>query len=133
MEDVAVPVDKLGDYIRFVEKMFKEHGVDSAYYAHASAGCLHIRPVINFKDPKDIEKVRSMGRAVLGIVQQMGGAMTGEHGDGLSRSTWNGRLFGEQLYNAFGDVKRVFDPDYRFNPNKIIDAPDFMENLRRSR
>ncbi|MBI5714907.1 MAG: FAD-binding oxidoreductase, partial [Chloroflexi bacterium] len=130
MEDVAVPVDKLGDYIRFVEKMFKEHGVDSAYYAHASAGCLHIRPVINFKNPKDIEKVRSMGKAVLGIVQQMGGAMTGEHGDGLSRSTWNGRLFGEQLYNAFGEVKRVFDPDYRFNPNKIIDAPDFMENLR---
>ena len=130
MEDVAVPVDKLGDYIRFVEKMFKEHGVDSAYYAHASAGCLHIRPVINFKEPKDIEKVRSMGKTVLGIVQQMGGAMTGEHGDGLSRSMWNGRLFGEQLYNAFREVKQTFDPDYRFNPNKIIDAPDFMENLR---
>ncbi len=130
MEDVAVPVERLGEYVRTVEQLFKEHGVDSAYYAHASAGCLHIRPVINLKNADGIQKMRAIGQAVIEVVIAMGGAMSGEHGDGLSRSVWNGRLFGPELYGAFREVKRLFDPEGRLNPGKVVDAQDLMENLR---
>jgi len=130
MEDVAVPVDRLGEYVRTVEQLFKEHGVASAYYAHASAGCLHIRPVINLKTAEGVKKMRALGAAVLDVVIAMGGAMSGEHGDGLSRSVWNGRLFGPELYAAFREVKQIFDPGYRLNPGKIVDAPDMTEDLR---
>lgn len=130
MEDVAVPVESLGQYVRAVEAMFREFGVESAYYAHASAGCLHIRPVLNLKQATDIEKMRMMGAAVLEIVRAMGGALSGEHGDGLSRSAWNGQLFGPELYAVFREVKHLFDPHHRLNPGKIVDAPAPTDNLR---
>ena len=130
MEDVAVPVDRLGEYVRTVERLFVEFGVESAYYAHASAGCLHIRPVINLKSAEGVSKMRTLGAAVLDVVIAMGGAMSGEHGDGLSRSVWNGKLFGPELYGAFRDVKRLFDPEHRLNPGKVVDPPDMTENLR---
>jgi FAD/FMN-containing dehydrogenase/Fe-S oxidoreductase len=130
MEDVAVPVDRLGEYVRTVERLFVEFGVESAYYAHASAGCLHIRPVINLKTAEGVTKMRTLGAAVLDVVIAMGGAMSGEHGDGLSRSVWNGKLFGPELYSAFREVKRLFDPEHRLNPGKVVDPPDMTENLR---
>ncbi len=132
MEDVAVPVDRLGEYVRATERLFVEFGVDSAYYAHASAGCLHIRPVISLKKPAGVQKMRAIGAAILDIVIAMGGAMSGEHGDGYSRSIWNGKLFGPELYGAFREVKQLFDPTGRLNPGKIIDPPDMTENLRYS-
>lgn len=132
MEDVAVPVDQLGSYVRTVEALFREFGVDSAYYAHASAGCLHIRPILNLKRAEDVAKMRAMGAAVLNVVVAMGGALSGEHGDGLSRSTWNGQLFGPELYAVFQEVKRLFDPHQRLNPGKIVaeHGPDPGDNLR---
>jgi FAD/FMN-containing dehydrogenase/Fe-S oxidoreductase len=130
MEDVAVPVERLGEYVRTVERVFQEYGVDSAYYAHASAGCLHIRPVINLKSADGIGKMRAISAAVIDIVIAMGGAMSGEHGDGLSRSLWNGKLYGPELYGAFREVKRLFDPEGRMNPGKIVDAQDIAENMR---
>jgi FAD/FMN-containing dehydrogenase/Fe-S oxidoreductase len=130
MEDVAVPVNRLGEYVRAVEKLFAEHGVNSAYYAHASAGCLHIRPVVSLKQAAGLQTMKTIGAAVLEVVIAMGGAMSGEHGDGLSRSVWNGKLFGPALYAAFGEVKALFDPHRRLNPGKIVDAQDLTENLR---
>lgn len=130
MEDVAVPVERLGEYVRTVERIFDEHGVASAYYAHASAGCLHIRPVISLKKAEGITTMRAIASSVLDVVIAMGGAMSGEHGDGLSRSVWNGKLFGPDLYEAFREVKRLFDPKGRLNPGKIVDPPDMTENLR---
>ncbi|MBI3359970.1 MAG: 4Fe-4S dicluster domain-containing protein, partial [Chloroflexi bacterium] len=130
MEDVAVPVDKLGDYVRAVQRIFEEHGLQSAYYAHASAGCLHIRPLINLKTVEGTATMRQVAESVLEVVTAMGGSMSGEHGDGLSRSCWNERLFGPELYGAFRELKRTFDPDYRLNPGKIVDAPPMTENLR---
>ncbi len=130
MEDVAVPVEKLGEYVRTVERLFKEYHVDAAYYAHASAGCLHIRPVVNLKTADGVARMRAISAAVIDVVTAMGGAMSGEHGDGLSRSTWNGKLFGPELYEAFRGVKRLFDPEGRLNPGKIVDAPDLADNLR---
>ncbi|HKZ69494.1 MAG TPA: FAD-binding oxidoreductase, partial [Anaerolineales bacterium] len=130
MEDVAVPVEKLGGYVRFTERLFSEHGVDSGYYAHASAGCLHIRPILNLRSSADIAKMQAISAEVLNIVITMGGAMSGEHGDGLARSVWNGRLFGPELYHAFRELKHIFDPHNRLNPGKIVDAPGLTENLR---
>lgn len=130
MEDVAVPVDRLGEYVRATERLFQEFGVGSAYYAHASAGCLHIRPVVNLKKVEGVQMMRAIGAAIIEVVIAMGGAMSGEHGDGYSRSVWNGKLFGPELYGAFREVKRLFDPENRLNPGKIVDAPDMTENLR---
>jgi FAD/FMN-containing dehydrogenase/Fe-S oxidoreductase len=130
MEDVAVPVERLGEYVRAAERLFAEHGVESAYYAHASAGCLHIRPVIDLRTADGVARMATLAEAVLTIVTGMGGAMSGEHGDGLARSAFNGRLYGPALYQAFVQVKRLFDPDWRLNPGKVVEAPSLTENLR---
>ncbi|MFQ5409494.1 MAG: FAD-binding oxidoreductase, partial [Anaerolineales bacterium] len=107
IEDAAVPVQSLGDYVRAVERLFAEHGVSAGIYAHASAGCLHIRPLINTKSRPQIETMHAIARSVLELMAKMGGAMTGEHGDGLARSAFNKPLFGEEVYQAFCDVKRA--------------------------
>ncbi len=130
MEDVAVPVERLGEYVREVERIFRDHGVSSAYYAHASAGCLHIRPSLNLKTLEGVQEMRQIAEEVLEVVIRLGGAMSGEHGDGLSRSVWNERLFGKELYQAFRELKQLFDPQKRLNPGKIVDAPDMTEFLR---
>lgn len=130
MEDVAVPVERLGEYVREVERIFRDYGVSSAYYAHASAGCLHIRPSLNLKTVEGVQTMRHIAEEVLEVVIRLGGAMSGEHGDGLSRSVWNERLFGKELYQAFRRLKRIFDPQGLLNPGKIVDAPDMTEFLR---
>ncbi len=130
MEDVAVPVEHLGDYVREVERIFAGEGVSSGYYAHASAGCLHIRPLISLKQQSEIERMKRIAEAVFTVVQQMGGAMSGEHGDGLSRSCWNERLYGPELYQAFRDIKKIFDPGNILNPGKVIASQDLTQNLR---
>ncbi len=130
MEDVAVPVEHLGTYVREVERIFRHYGVASAYYAHASAGCLHIRPSLNLKTLEGVQQMRQIAEEVLEVVIRLGGAMSGEHGDGLSRSVWNERLFGHELYQAFRELKRIFDPQGLLNPGKIVDAPDMTEFLR---
>jgi Fe-S oxidoreductase len=104
--------------------------VAAGYYAHASAGCLHIRPVMSLKTPGGVAQMKVMSEAVLEVVIAMGGAMSGEHGDGLSRSMWNGRLFGPEVYEAFCELKRLFDPHGRLNPGKVVEAPDLTRNLR---
>lgn len=130
MEDVAVPVERLGEYVREVERIFRHYGVSSAYYAHASAGCLHIRPSLNLKTLEGVQTMRQIAEEVLEVVIRLGGAMSGEHGDGLSRSVWNERLFGKELYQAFRELKQIFDPQGLLNPGKIVDAPDMTEFLR---
>ncbi len=130
MEDVAVPVEHLGEYVREVERIFAEEGVRSGYYAHASAGCLHIRPLISLKSQSGIDCMKRIGEKVFSVVQRMGGAMSGEHGDGLSRSCWNERLYGPELYQAFREMKKIFDPHNILNPGKVIASQDLTENLR---
>jgi FAD/FMN-containing dehydrogenase/Fe-S oxidoreductase len=130
MEDVAAPVGHLGEFIREIERIFADEGVSAAWYGHASAGCLHIRPVLNLKAQADVERMRRIASAVLSLVQRLGGAMSGEHGDGLSRSVWNERLFGPEIYQAFREIKRLFDPQNLLNPGKVIAAQDLSENLR---
>ncbi len=130
MEDVAVPVDSLAEYVREVQRIFAAEGVTSGYYAHASAGCLHIRPLISLKAQSEIDRMKRIAAAVFAVVQRLGGSMSGEHGDGLSRSVWNERLYGPELYQAFRDIKAIFDPRGILNPGKVIAAQGMDENLR---
>ncbi len=130
VEDAAIPVDSLPEYVRLFEKLLADHNTTAVYYAHASVGLLHIRPVINLKRKVEIQKMRSIACRVLDLTLEFGGTMSGEHGDGLVRSEWIETTFGAQIYNAFRQVKTAFDPKGIMNPGKIIDSPPMTENLR---
>ena len=122
IEDVAVPVEKLGDYVRRVDAILQEHGTTGEWYAHASAGCLHLRPMLNLKSAEGVERMRRIADAIADLVIEMQGSISGEHGDGLSHTEYNERLFGPDLANAFRQVKEVFDPDEVLNPGKVVPA-----------
>jgi len=130
VEDTAVSPDRLAEYIRRFRQVIADHGTSAAYYAHASVGLLHIRPVISLKDPAGARTMLSIAEQIRDLVLEYGGAMSGEHGDGLSRSCWNEKLFGPTLYKAFQEVKATFDPHGMMNPGKIVNAPPMTENLR---
>ena len=130
VEDAAVSPEKLPEYIDEFERIVQAHDTTAGYYAHASVGLLHIRPVVNIKSANGIAKMRSIAEQVRDLVLKYGGAISGEHGDGLVRSCWNEQMFGATLYNAFREVKQAFDPKGLRNPGKIVDAPMMTENLR---
>jgi FAD/FMN-containing dehydrogenase/Fe-S oxidoreductase len=120
VEDTAVPVERLGEYVRRVDRLLASAGTQGEWYGHASAGCLHLRPLLNLKDPRDLKRMREIADAVLEIVLEMGGALSGEHGDGLSRTRYNARHFGAELLQAFRDLKRAWDPKGILNPGKVV-------------
>ena len=130
VEDTAVAPEKLRDYIdRFLE-IIHRHGTTAGIYAHASVGCLHVRPVINLKTEEGVRKFEIMAQEVADLVLEYGGALSAEHGDGFTRSPFNEQMFGPVLYEAFRQVKRAFDPAGILNPGKIVDAPPLTANLR---
>jgi FAD/FMN-containing dehydrogenase/Fe-S oxidoreductase len=130
VEDTAVAPEKLRDYIdRFLQIVHK-HGTSAGVYAHASVGCLHVRPVVNMKTEEGIRKFEAISHEIADLVLEFGGALSGEHGDGLVRSPFMEKMFGPVLYDAFRTIKRTFDPEGIFNPGKIVDSPPLTENLR---
>ncbi len=133
VEDVAVPVERLAEYVQRLSAVFKSHNTEGAFYAHASAGVLHVRPLVNLKTFDGVRAMRDIGEQAFALCRELGGAMTGEHGDGYERSHWNRGLFGEEIYQAFVAVKRAFDPRGLFNPNKKVDAfeEDTLETMMR--
>jgi FAD/FMN-containing dehydrogenase/Fe-S oxidoreductase len=130
VEDTAVDPQKLPEFTRRFRAIIDTHGITGAYYGHASVGCLHIRPMIDTKSAKDLTILKSVSDAVADLVQEFGGAMTGEHGDGLARSYHNLKLFGPKLFAAFGEVKQLFDPAGLMNPGKVTQSPSPIESLR---
>ena len=130
VEDAAVPPERLPDYISEFGALVKSLNTRAGYYAHASVGLLHVRPMVNLKEADEIAKMRFIAESVRDLVMKYGGAVSGEHGDGLVRSCWNETFFGAALYAAFREVKRAFDPKGLMNPGKIVDAPMMTENLR---
>ena len=130
VEDAAVAIEHLPEYVRRFAKIVADHDTTASYYAHASVGLLHNRPVVNLKSEEDIHKMHSIARHVRDLLMELGGAMSGEHGDGLVRSEWIESMFGPQIYQAFREVKSAFDPTGIMNPGKIIDSPPMTENLR---
>src|SRR5215467_11682578 len=130
VEDCAVEPSKLPEFFVRFRDVIHKYDTSAGYYGHASVGCLHIRPLINTKDRRDIQIMKDMTDEITDLVIEFGGGMSGEHGDGLARSHLNKKLFGPQLYKAFCDVKAAFDPEGRMNPGKIVHAPPMTENLR---
>ncbi len=133
IEDVAVPQEQLPNYVADILDLMQRFDTRVAMYAHASAGCLHIRPLLNLKDVREVQKMADIADAVCELAIKYGGAMSGEHGDGLARSQFNERIFGPTLYQAMREIKGVFDPENILNPGKVVDAPAMTENLRYGR
>ncbi len=130
IEDVSVPVEHLAEFVGAVQEMVAGYNTTAAYYAHASAGCLHIRPLINLKTVEGVQAMTELGHAAAELAHRFGGVMSGEHGDGLQRSELNPTIFGPDLYAAMREFKAIFDPRGLMNPGKIVDAPPMTENLR---
>ena len=130
VEDTAVDPARLPEFYERFRAIVDRHGVAAACYGHADVGCLHIRPIINVKTAEGIGQIQAIAREVSDLVVEFGGAMSGEHGDGLARSLWNAKLFGPEVYACFEAVKRAFDPADLMNPGKVVAAPDLTDNLR---
>jgi len=131
VEDTAVDPSRLRDYIeRFAEILASEDVGRAGYYAHASVGCLHVRPVLDLKNRDDVARMRRIAERISALAAEFGGTMTGEHGDGLLRSEWIEMLYGPQIVEAFRRIKRTFDPQGILNPGKIVDPPRMTEHLR---
>ncbi|MBB4368380.1 FAD/FMN-containing dehydrogenase/Fe-S oxidoreductase [Bradyrhizobium sp. cir1] len=123
VEDCAVPLPHLADYTARLNEVFAKHGTSGTMYAHASEGCLHVRPVLNLKLEKDVKAMRAIAEEAFALVREYKGSHSGEHGDGLVRSEFHETMFGERLVADFKEVKQRFDPNGVLNPGKIIDAP----------
>jgi FAD/FMN-containing dehydrogenase/Fe-S oxidoreductase len=130
VEDTAVPPEKLSGFIGRFLTILRSHDTSAGIYAHASVGCLHVRPVINMKTELGLRTFEKIAQEVADLVLEFGGALSGEHGDGLVRSPFMRQMFGDELYEAFREIKRTFDPLGIFNPGKIVDAPPLTTNLR---
>jgi FAD/FMN-containing dehydrogenase/Fe-S oxidoreductase len=130
VEDTAVAPERLRDYIDRFLQIVRAHGTSAGVYAHASVGCLHVRPVVNLKTEGGVRTFESLATAISDLVLEFGGALSGEHGDGLVRSPFMRKMFGPVLYDAFREIKRTFDPHGILNPGKIVDAPPLTSNLR---
>ena len=130
VEDTAVPPERLAPYIARFQGILARHGVRAAIYAHASVGCLHVRPLIDLKQAPQVETMRAIAEAVGDLVIEFGGVMSGEHGDGMVRGWFLERFFGPTIYQAFRTIKGALDPQGLMNPGKIVDAPAMTENLR---
>src|ERR1700742_1636050 len=123
VEDCAVPLPHLADYTERLNAIFAKHGTSGTMYAHASEGCLHVRPVLNLKLEKDVKAMRAIAEETFEMVREYKGSHSGEHGDGLVRSEFHETMFGERLVADFREVKHRFDPEGVLNPGKIVDAP----------
>ena len=130
VEDTAVEPARLRDFIDRFLQIVRAHGTSAGVYAHASVGCLHVRPVVNLKTEAGVRTFESLATAVSDLVLEFGGALSAEHGDGLVRSPFMRKMFGPVLYDAFREIKRTFDPHGILNPGKIVDAPPLTSNLR---
>jgi len=125
VEDCAVPLSHLAEYTSKLTDIFAKHGTRGTWYAHASVGCLHVRPVLNLRLEHDVEAMRAIAEEAFELVRAYKGSHSGEHGDGIVRSEFHEKMFGERLVRAFEQVKEWFDPKGLYNPGKIVRAPKF--------
>lgn len=130
IEDTAVPPFHLPAYVADMKKVLTEMGLSSVYYAHIATGEIHFRPLINFKDPADVELFDRLMNETAKLVKKYGGSMSGEHGDGRVRGKFIPFMLGEHNYNLLKSLKKAWDPNNVLNPGKITDTPPITENLR---
>jgi FAD/FMN-containing dehydrogenase/Fe-S oxidoreductase len=125
VEDCAVPLEHLADYTSRLTAIFVKHGTRGTWYAHAGSGCLHVRPILNLRQDKDVHAMRAIAEEAFAMVREYKGSHSGEHGDGLVRSEFNEPMFGSRLARAFEEVKDRFDPGGLYNPGKVVRPPKF--------
>ena len=130
IEDCCIPVKNLPTYIDRIITFCTERDINVAFFAHASVGTIHVRPILNLKDRKDIDMLTTIATFALGMVKEYGGAWSGEHGDGRVRSPYLEAFFGEEVYGVLRQVKELFDPRGLMNPGVIIDPDPVDSNLR---
>ncbi|MBC7710263.1 MAG: FAD-binding protein [Rhizobacter sp.] len=122
IEDCAVPLESLAEYTANLTEVFAKHGTRGTWYAHASVGTLHVRPILDLRRG-DATKMRAIADEASALVRKFKGAYSGEHGDGLCRGEWIEWQFGPAITGAFRQIKHAFDPDNLFNPGKMVDSP----------
>jgi FAD/FMN-containing dehydrogenase/Fe-S oxidoreductase len=120
IEDCAVPLEHLADYTERLTAVFEKHGTKGTWYAHASVGCLHVRPVLNLKLEQDAKTMRAIAEEAFAMVKAYKGSHSGEHGDGLVRSEFHEMMYGRKTVALFEEVKDRFDPNGLMNPGKIV-------------
>jgi len=126
IEDCAVPLEHLAEYTDRLTRVFAKHDTTGTWYAHASVGCLHVRPILNMR-ADGAHKMRAIAEEAADIVREYKGAYSGEHGDGLVRSEWIAPMFGPRITHAFEEIKDLFDPNGLMNPGKIV-RPSKMDD-----
>ncbi len=130
IEDLSIPVSKVYDFISEMGKILASHNTEGDFYAHISAGCLHLRPLINLKSLGGVSRLREIALESIELLAQLGGVPSGEHGDGIARSEWLERVFGPRIGKAFRELKYSADPNGILNPGKIVDPEPMDKNLR---
>lgn len=130
VEDTAVDPARLAEFVQAFDRLVAKHGTTAAYYAHASVGCLHIRPMICLHDERDRATMQLIAREVTELVIAFGGALSGEHGDGRARSHLLKQFYGPTICAAFGAIKAIFDPQNLMNPGNIVSPVSMIESLR---
>ena len=130
IEDTAVAAEDLADYLRDIRELMRRRGCDCVYYGHASVGVIHLRPMLNLKDPRDFETFRRLLEETADLVKRYRGSLSGEHGDGRLRSACLPRMFSPAALALMERIKDAFDPDGRLNPGKIVRAVSPFASLR---
>ena len=132
IEDCAIPPEHLPEFVERFQTLLeaKNRDVDAAFYAHAGPGVLHVRPLVNTKAAADRRDMVEIADAVTDFVVELGGSVSGEHGDGRARTQWNRKLYGDDLWESFRDLKTAFDPDWLLNPGQVCGDVSLTENLR---
>jgi FAD/FMN-containing dehydrogenase/Fe-S oxidoreductase len=130
IEDMSVPVEQLGTFVRELDVLLGQYQTKAEYYGHASAGCLHIRPLLNTKTAQGRLELRSIAQAAVDLVLKLGGAVSSEHGDGITRGEWIQQAYGPKLIQAFTELKQAADPQTLLNPGKKVDTPKMDSSLR---
>ena len=130
VEDAAVPPQRLEEFVVRFEEIVESAGTWACFYGHASVGCLHVRPALDTSDPEGVARMRRIGEEVADLVVECGGSISGEHGDGLSRSEFLGKMYGPEILRAFSEVKRLFDPQGTLNPGIIVHPSKMDGQLR---
>jgi FAD/FMN-containing dehydrogenase/Fe-S oxidoreductase len=130
IEDTAVWVDDLPQYIKEFKEMLSKYSLDCVFHAHAATGELHLRPVIDLKTEKGVELYYNIALETAKLVKKFNGSLSGEHGDGRLRGEFIPIMLGEHIYKLLEDIKKCWDPDHIFNPGKIVDTPKMSTSLR---
>src|SRR5207302_5859301 len=129
-EDSAVPPERVGDYLRDLRALLEKHGYGGALYGHLGDGCIHTNTDFDLRTPEGLKSYRSFLEEASDLVLSYGGSLSGEHGDGQQRAELLPKMFGEELVEAFREFKRIWDPDWKMNPGKVVDPYRITDNLR---